>query len=379
MAADNVARGLALRAERAASQPSPDVSNFSGAGMLKWRRAMARVRSGEANAKLAFIGDSTTEGVGTTLRTQAFPQVVSTILTGQGLPASRTSIFGAGRTGAEATVSAFNARNPEVVLGSGWQVFNQPFSLGGSMFTNATNTNPITVTHAGIDTFDVYYERGSGYGTFDLAIDAGAATTVNANAAASVAMATISGVTAGTHALTIARVSGGTVNIIGIVARNSAVKTVDCLNMGCGSTTTQHWVDGAHAARPVLALPVVAPDMTFINLGINDRTPSYGPISLTAYRANLQALITAAKLTGDCALVVPIPSASSRQALAIQAQYNAVIESLGLLNGCPVLNMVDRWTSFDTVNGLGFMSDVVHGTASGYAEEAQAHARLLLA
>jgi len=359
-----------------------DFLDFGGLGtpinLRKWRKARANVRAGLGNARVGYIGDSTTAMSVPGPRQKAFSAYVRDILKGRGLNARYSSIFGCSDK-TSATPAAYASYNPEVVMGAGWTFAS--LSIGGQTFLAGTSvTSSTTWTPAEtIDRFDVYYARAPGLAQFNLSVDGGAATAVDANGASSMQKVTINAGSPGTHTLSIARTGGGNLNIVGAIAYDSTKPAVEVLNLGLGSSTTEDWTDASSYIRAFNVLPGLALDLGIIGLGINDRTPSYGPVPLATYETNLRALVAKVRETGDAALMVPIPSSSSRQALAIQAQYDAVVRSVAKDLACPLIDMAARWESHSVSSDLGYYFDIVHSTALGNADWAVPHANLLLA
>ncbi|USQ94189.1 SGNH/GDSL hydrolase family protein [Caulobacter sp. RL271] len=92
-------------------------------------------------------------------------------------------------------------------------------------------------------------------------------------------------------------------------------------------------------------------------------------MSLATFQANLQALITAAKVSGDCVMFAEAPSAPTRQTQAIQDQYNQVMADLAASNGCAFFDFVARGSGYAAMAAQGYYVDDTHLRAIGYAEE----------
>jgi len=356
---------------------SPEVYNYDPAYLAKWRVARSRVRAGDARAKVATVGDSTTAGQGSggsalnSLRSRSYPAYLAKALAGSGIPARHDNIFGS--SGFSTNYPLYEPR----VTANGWTP-GSAISLGGTMYsTNGTTAFRYTATGSLVDTFIVYLARNPGLGTVNISIDGGAATSV-ATAGTGGVIAQVITTTAGTsHYVEVARTTGGDVYIVGIEAYNSAVPDVAVLNVGSSGTRLGDWVANTNVGfSPLPALQVLAPDLSIINLGINDWTQAN--VDVAAVKVQYQTLITGAKVSGDVIIVVPVPSQITRATVAQQAALIAPMYDLAKTNNCVLIDMTRRFGSWATANAGGFTYDDLHYNALGYADEAQTVCQMLL-
>lgn len=367
--------------DAAGGQYLPGVYNFNPANLRNLRKAKARVAAGEGNGKIAFIGDSTNAGytgvTGQNFRAKSYIAYATQRLKAMGIKARYTSIWGASNR--TQTPADYMAYNPEVTLGAGW-VFTGAGgdTIGGPAFYNNSAETAMTWTPSEpCDRFDVYYYQntGTGYANLSAAVDGTAKPQiVTSGPSATVVKVTVDAGAVGTHTLSLSRVVPGgapataQIYLIGVEAYSSADYNLSMLNMGWAGSTTANWNSRSSTIRPYAALPIVAPDCTFINLGINDRNPDFGPIASATYMANLDALITVAKQTGDCILMVPFPSATNKVTAENQEIYNEIVRQLGRDRGCAVIDVPARWISQSNASALGWYGDGIHPNARGYAD-----------
>ncbi len=172
-----------------------------------------------------------------------------------------------------------------------------------------------------------------------------------------------------TYSLT--RSAGGSIAPICTIAYDSTVSQIEVMNAGISGATTGTWVAAANAASPLLALQAYAPDLTIIQLGTNDMAPAVN-ISASAYAANLSAIITAAKQSGDCILEIPTEPSAASAGYPNYGAYAAVARDAGTSAGCVVVDHGTRLGNWASSSAGGFMFDGVHETANGYADEARA-------
>lgn len=334
-------------------------------GLSKWRKALAKVRSGGGRAKLALIGDSTTMGAGSTGAStnnaivKSYPTQLAALLNSYHVGALASSSWG---------IALLPATDPRVVYGTGWVQATAVASLGGPMASCPnTATTALAFTPADQwDTCDIYYAKNSGLGTFTVNVDGGATlATVNANATSGFAKETIS-TTLGSHTVNIARNgTGGTIYIAGIHCYNSAENVVDVFNLGWYGSKVSQWHVTTNGWSTGNALPILAPDLSVICLTINDWNAA---TDTSAYTASMQALIDVAKTTGDVILMTGVPSSTSSASVEQQATYNAICASLAASNDIQIIDLTERWGSYVESNALGYYADGLHPLAIGYAD-----------
>lgn len=385
MSFDADAQGLATRALGQSGPNSiPGVYNYSPLTLPNYRAALAKMRAGLQNVTVALIGDSTTAGAGAGsgggvyqlngARAKSLPSYLASLMTSAGVAAEAETFFGeAGVTFA----TPYNSYDPRLVLGTGWGTSGATLGLGGSFFNTSATTAALSFTPTtAVDTFDIYYARNSGLATFTVNVDGGSTlATVNGAGAATLLKQTVTA-TLGTHTLNIQNSTAGITYINGVHAYSSAAKKVALLNMGRTGWKTADWLDASSGWSPFNALPLVAADLTVINLGIND---AINAVPLATYEANLRALATQAARSGagDVLVVVPFPVDVTQASLATQQSYWAAASRLK--DVAVVLDLGFRYGSREAMatHGLTNGSDTLHPNASGYTDAASPLLRLM--
>lgn len=380
----NPSPGSVLPFANCCSGTSPSIAtNLNNATALllpKWRAALARVRSGGGNARVAMMGDSTTLGVGSgatgtsgNLIQFSIPSQLATIFNA---PVASINAYANGFMGAGNSADSgfsFQANDPRVSVGNSWSLFGTFFSLGGGFMTATTTTNAYSFTPTTtVDRCRVWYASGGGgNAVLGINFNGGTQTQVSIGLqSGNINSTTISG-TLGLNTCNVTFVSGSSgVFVLGFEAWNSAQSSIQIINMGCSGSTSGNWNNSISGFGPIATLPLLAPDLTVINLGINDWRTG---VSLATFTANIQALITAAKLSGDVVLVTPIPTdpVSSGISLATQQTFQNAIIQLGQLNNVPVFDGFGRWISYANSQPLGIYFDTIHANTTGYADIVQ--------
>jgi hypothetical protein len=368
------------------------IENADPNNLRHFRAALANVRTGAGIAKIAFIGNSKTAGfIGR--RQTSFPSYFAARLNAIGVPATIQSVwgnanYGGGQGLASSTLAGYTSEYNSQLAWSNltnWSAFGsngvQYGSLGGSLIAATGSGGTMSFSPAGmIDQCDIYYVAGPGNGSFTWNFNGGQSTTINSNETSTIFTSITISTTAGSsNVLNIAWASGGNIYISAIACRLSSSPSIEVYNMGWGASTTTDQYLTDKAWNVPNALPVVAPSLTVIAMDTNDYTPSYGPIALRTYRANLQGLIAAALQTGDCAIVTEVPSKPSRQSYAIQNQYHAAEHALAARSGCVLFDITNRWGAYEAMNAVEWYSDNTHGTPAAYSDQGEWIADALMA
>ena len=335
--------------------------------LKKWRAAIAKVRDGQSNAKLAMFGDSTSLGSGATGvagypaggRAKGPVVKLAAQLNTYFCPAVSHAVIG---TGNNPSLYTWDSR---FSAGAGWTMVTLNNVWGISAINNSTTTNALNFTPEGsVDTFVVWHTTTTGGArSFTWAIDGGATTNIDCNVAKSMASVTIPAGAAGTHTLNLSRVAGS-VYILGIQAYNSTTKCVEVLNMGRSGGRASHATSSLTEPWDALnALPLFAPDLTVINLTINEWINAG---TVDAWKIHMQQIIDVAKTTGDVILMAGVPSKINQSALAYQSSFAAAAGELAAANGLPFLDVFGRFGSQESISSL--YTDDIHPNGAGYAD-----------
>lgn len=359
--------GRLISARDAQSQ----VSN--GASLLpKWRKAIADVQNGEGRARYLQIGDSITAGQ---TRANSWPRRIRAMLASAGVAAIDESTY---CSAGNADLTAFVAYDPRWSFGSGWSLYADPGleSLGGKPFSNNTTTDAASFTPtSAVDTFEITYTNPAVTGVFTVDIDGAVSgsgyASVNITSDDTLKKVTVSVGSVGTHTLNIKRVSG-LVIFDAVRAYDSTAPAVDIMNAGWAGSTSLQWNRmGSNGWLPPASIATAAPHLTDIMLGTNDYpAPTKTPIA--TFTANIQALITAAKASGDVRLLTPMPSSTSFAHLSDQADVMNALIGLASTNSIPLINLTTRFVDYTTLAANGFAAgDGVHPNNAGRTDIAR--------
>lgn len=361
------------------------MGSFNSFLLPHWTSCAARVKINAGNCRIYAVGDSTTfglysSGVGDTgdLTVAAYPTRLAQDLNSTHLPAQRDSFMGAG-----SSQGAGFGNDARVVVGSGWTTVNAP-STGGLLFGASSTTASLAFTPIDqVNQFILWYvTNAGGIGTY--AVDAGGTTTFSSGGAAGLHSVTISAGALGAHTLNLNWSSGGSVYVVGVEASNTAIGAVQVVNCGipgagAGTVTGISWASATSAWSPLNSVPIQAPDVVLLDLGINNWTGA-NATTVAVYTTNMQALITAYSATSDVILVTPSPSSIGSVSLATQQQYVQAMYQLAIANNLILVDNFSRWGSYERTNVAPFLyyNNVLHPGPNGYSDFAQAIAGALL-
>jgi lysophospholipase L1-like esterase len=357
----------------AARQLTDFFSGFQPGRIPKWRRALGNVAAGVSNAKVCIIGDSQVAGWGASgnvfvnARVAGWPAKMTQILRSCGLNASDASWMGDQNTFQQSTSLA--TYDPRITIGTGWVSGTGGLTFGAYALTGSGSGVVSFSPTQTFDTIEVYWAGYPGHGTFSIGVDGGAGlASVSTDVAASV-VKTVVTCSRGTHTVDVARTGGGVVSLIGMRVYDSTVKEISIIQGGWSGAASASWNDAAQPFSPKPVLQYIAPDLTIIALCGNDW---HGSVAQATFSANIQALITAAQVSGDVILMTDTnTNPATTKSYALQQPYLDTLCSLAASNGVPFVDIAYRWKSFEAANAAGWMSDQNHPSAAGYLEIAK--------
>lgn len=347
-----------------------------------WKQAVDAVRAGTDDAKILCLGDSTTHGTGSS--------TASTVAQYQAYPAqlARAVIKHFGPAAYGLTIPPAGTPDDRFTLGSGWIRSTQTgLGFGGgrnaALFASAasgwaTFADPtIYTTH-----FDVYYvvNTTSTAGTLQLMATGGTAVTVEcgSQSAREIRKVTVAAGSAGTGNVLSMRNTHttGSVYVVGIEPRNNGAKKIIIGNAGVSGSTSADWVklpaDNTDYLNwsSVGAIKAYEPDLTIIDLGINDAGDS---VEAATFMANVQKLIDAATSVGSGVILKSmIPSNGDRW------NYESEYADAMIATGLPVIDMFNHYGTWAESDAAGMMYDNLHGNDSMYIDEAEYIAAALM-
>lgn len=342
----------------------------------KWRKALARVRTGEGYAKLLCVGDSLTQGGSALYGTNPvfrnnWPHKLQIMMNAYYAP-TQIGLCSGGK-GDQGLDTRFT-------LGTGWSwaASGVGFATHSLQSTGGTAGTMAYAPGYACDTADIYYKvHNSNQGNSSVSVDGGSSTTLTGVGTPSrVQKTTITFTLGSAHVITLTGATGGVgsgnFDLIGIDAYDSTTPCVRVGLLGRSSSKVDDWRFNGYPGSGFQSLDSLAaaqPDLTIINLGVNDAGAA---VSLASYISGMAEIIQVAQLTGDVLLTGVIPSNNSTTEALELSYSSAGIPQLATTYGCGVVDWNARWGTFASANAAGLMVDNLHPTGIGYADMAQA-------
>jgi lysophospholipase L1-like esterase len=262
--------------------------------------------------------------------------------------------------------------------GAGWGLFTG--CPGWAALADTAGTNALDTAFVDVDRFLIYRLRSGSSGTFSWALGGGAATTIGGTGTNAFDGIAVDAGSLGDHTLRLRRVAGN-VWIDGVIASKSTATRVHVINWGASGTVAFNHAVTTSPWSPAAALATIAPDLTIINLTINDgqAATAVGPLGVsTAYLTSLQTIVTQAKISGDVLLMTGAPSAIGAVALGRQLMYIEAYRYISKRNECPMISTMYEWGSYDQANANGLMGDTLHPDGEGATAQARLAATEML-
>lgn len=331
------------------------------------RKALANVKMGIGNMRLALVGDSTVAGRGAVTadsyagaRPYTQAEQLAKYLTNVGIRANCNSFFGNGVFGS--TSAIYNAYDTRV----SWTGFNTSgsYTMAGQMLESNGAASFLFQPAAGVNLTDYefyYLDNGAG-----ISIDVGGAGTVTVPTTPTSAIRKTTFTAAASNGAFRAQWVSGNARIGGVICTNSALPEVTVVSMGAagwGMNTTPGWASTSTRA----SLSLFAPDLTIIRLGYNDWVGSF---NVNTFITNLNNFVTTAQATGDVILEIsPYAGLTGTATMATMNSLREAARSVAAARGCGFNDHTQRWADAATMRDLGYFNpDEVHIYRTGLSD-----------
>lgn len=359
----------------------PYVFNAKYSNTVGLRSAIFGAINRTARKRVLFCGDSTQTGVGSSPGTSnlnaSWPLApaaqLRTLLNNGGVPTNINTFMGGTSATDMANYKLFDTRISTTV----WTFpAITTHSIGGKIYQHGTAAGQMNFTPGGGYAFEnaelLCLDPALTRSILVRANGGTVATISNVGIANTPRLVTVTGISPAITVLGFQPGTSAVVFIVGGGAYQTGETAMAFYQAGWGGSVAADWDDTALIYSAVNAIPVLAPAHTFLEITINDEN---APTNLTLYGTYMQALVTAALLSGSVTLVVGGPSApnppeATHSSLATQMTFWKALYDLASLNDVSLLDLTVGIGSYANMDAAGYMSDVSHLTAAGYAFKA---------
>jgi len=380
--------GNAIAAKQSISTLQSNGSPSTRIKLKHLRAALDRSSPSRRPIRIVTIGNSKTAG-NTGKRREAWPDVLAEQLKLAGIQAVTDSWWGNANSGGGqnlrgTTLAKYQSYDPRLswTPNTAWQaVSDQVGGPGGALFRSTAAGATLSFrTERDVDLCEIWLATGPNGGSASASFERGGATRVDTRSAKSGVRKIVLRAKTFAKQIGIRATTSAPVTVIGAACRQSTSLQVEIYNWGWGASTSGNHTDASKPWTPVNMLRAIAPDVTIIALDTNDYTPTYGPISLPEYRANLRLLADTARWSGDCIIMSEPPSSSSRQSYIVQDQYHVVEREVAAEKQCEFIDVATEWGgTYEVMAAKGWYLDTTHGTADAYRHEGEFVSKAVLA
>lgn len=378
------ARALVVAAAKARVAVAPSVGtktydplrnsyNLRPSHLRRWRAALANAAIGSGEARLACFGTSIAAGQGvTTIATESYPnQLRAMIATRAGVP-----VAGTGPVLCHLGDTTIDSR---WTYSGTWSKFNPGPTNRTVLYSCTTNGGTATYTSDLAGTIaEFWFSQSSG--AFSFTVDGSAPSsgvtvtggtyssgTVTPTNSTAIGKVSVTGLADTTHPIVVTRITSP-LYLAAACVRKATGLSVGAIGSG-GARLSDTSLSQPYDLRTFMNTSW-APHLVIADFMTNE---AYTQVSAATFKTQLDAMCVSITNAGsDLILVGEIPAGGTDQggaAMNLTAYRQALYEVADKYD-LPVLDQFDRWGSYTSANGLGFMSDAFHPNKKGYRDYA---------
>lgn len=257
--------------------------------------------------------------------------------------------------------------------------FETTISIAGHLQQTVSTTSHqvlvVTQPQSGggiIDTITVKWANSAALGSCAVNVDGGSSlgTISGLGAAGTIGTSTFT-VPRGTHTINIVPNNNGDFYLIGIISYDSTQPAIDVIQCGWSGATASNFAlsSPGNAWFGIGAIKDLAPDLTIFVSSANDSNNNTG---VATYKANVQAFVNAALVSGDVILCTDPPSNTTQATDGTLDKYIAALTQISVAQNLPMLNLKTRYQSYAITNPILPYFDNLHLSASSAQDMALA-------
>lgn len=354
--------------------------------MATWASALTNLNT--APAKMFFMGDSLTEGQGASTRALRWQdRVLGTLKTNYGLTSADgylQAVYGVYDAGDGTGVSNWTQWHTASTGTVNFDTLTGQASTFGLHRVRLSSGATITYTVTGT-AVDIWYQQGTGAGSFTYSIDGAAAVpvTVSTTGTLTTVKTSVTGLSQASHTIKITATSS-TVYLAGFTVMNADSLTRGIQRYDSGSTSARADHYTSFFPQFMTQVSTVAPDLVTLMLGGNDSSS----VTAAVFKSNMSTIISSLKglaKSPSILLIIPYgattattvdPWNSYRQAIIdLAAQYSTGLldlEGVGLPKSTGVASTYFRADGHPNDTGQAFIGDAIYTKISAQSGTAYA-------
>lgn len=236
-----------------------------------------------------------------------------------------------------------------------------PYSA--SLAADSTSTVGDSIYFVGIATdFVIHYMKKASGGSFVQRIDGTSPTTVSTSGSTGINYSSITGLTDGTHTISIKCSTAGSGILICGVEINRNQNGVRWHNISASGSTSQNWIQ-QDSTNWTSAINQLAPNMFVFMIGVNDRTANMTTTSYVGYLQRVINRVLAVK--PNCSIVLFSQSDVTTATTYAMSTYVAAAKAFALANN---YGFIDNWSligDYATANTRGLYANTLHINSIG--------------
>lgn len=271
--------------------------------------------------------------------------------------------YGAASVNTGNSFSAYAMSATRIKVGSWTDISRNTYVMSASIATDSSSTVNDSIYYVGVATdFIVHYMQKPSGGSFVLRVDGTNPTTVSTSGVLSFSTSSKTGLTDGTHTLSIKVSSAGSGVLINGAEINRNNNGIRIHNLGTSGSSSADWVK-QNAANWQNSISVLNPNLAIITLGINDAVQG---IPISTYTANLKIIIDRIlAVKPNCAILLFSQSDISTVTTFPMSSYVNAMKLFALANNYAFIDNYSLIGSYATANARGLYADAVHLNNTG--------------
>jgi lysophospholipase L1-like esterase len=331
--------------------------NYNRGALQDWDAKISKIQQATASstASVIWIGDSWTMN-GT------FAQPVSSYLRSK-FGDGGVGYYGASTLNAGSIYGSGNQTASITRVGNWANVGLNSFIMSAACTADSSSTLGDSLYYVGVATdFVVHYMNKSSGGSFVVRVDGTSPTTVSTSGATSFSTTSKTGLTDGTHTLSIKVSSAGSGVLINGVEINRNQIGVRVHNLGSSGSTSSQWVL-QNSANWALAIQQLAPNLAVIQLGVNDCATGITP---TTYISNITTIVNRVLAAMPrCAILISSPSDIGAATTYPMSSYISVLKNYALANNYGFIDNYSLIGGYSNANTRGLYTNTTHINNTG--------------